>query len=512
MEKGEGRRETLGWQLHCHPAEHAIIVHIVSANDKGSTMNDQPRTANEAPPSALPHPPSPFSPPSAAPRRQLTLFDSTCIIVGIIIGAGIFRSTPDVARLAPNATWLMGLWFLGGVFSLVGALCYAELGTAYPQEGGDYVYLTRAFGRSVGFLFAWCQLWIVRPGSIGVMAYAFAEYANRIWPQAKGGSGAYVLVLYAAGAIVALTAVNMLGVPQGKWTQNVLTTAKVLGLAAIVGVGLLWAAPAAATPAPAAPSPELSLADLGLAMVFVLFTYGGWNEMAFVGAEVREPRKNILRALLLGTLAVTAIYLLVNVALLHALGLAGSRHATPAAEVLELAVGRWAAVAISGLICISALGAINGQIFTGARIYYAMGSEHRLYAWLGRWNARRGTPVCSLVIQGAITLALAVWFGLGREGFESMVKFTTPGFWLFLMLVGVSVLVLRKREPSVDRPYRVPGYPLTPIAFSLCCGLMVYSSLSYAMQHGSWEALWSIAILLLGVAMSFYRPDSRCQS
>ena len=171
-------------------------------------------------------------------------------------------------------------------------------------------------------------------------------------------------------------------------------------------------------------------------------------------------------------------------------------------------MGPWAGLAISVLICISALGAINGQIFTGARIYYAMGSEHRLYAWLGRWNARRGTPVCSLVVQGAITVVLAVWFGLSREGFESMVKFTTPGFWFFLTLVGVSVLVLRRREPSVARPYRVPGYPVTPVLFCLSCALMVYASVAHAVQYRSWEALWSIAILLTGVAMSFYRPRS----
>ena len=176
---------------------------------------------------------------------------------------------------------------------------------------------------------------------------------------------------------------------------------------------------------------------------------------------------------------------------------------------LELGIGRWAGQAISLLICISALGAINGQIFTGARIYYAMGSEHRLYAWLGRWNARRGTPVASLLIQGAITLALVVWFGLGQEGFESMVKFTTPGFWFFLMLVGVSVFVLRRREPNVERPYRVPGYPLTPLLFSLSSAFMVYSNVAYAVRNGSWEALWSIAILLVGVAMSFYRPPVR---
>jgi basic amino acid/polyamine antiporter, APA family len=436
------------------------------------------------------------------PRRELTLLDSTCIIVGIIIGAGIYRLSPSAAQLAPNATWFIGLWLVGGAFSLIGALCYAELGTAYPEEGGDYVYLTRAMGGWVGFLFAWCQLWIVRPGSIGAMAYAFAEYANCIWPRAEGDNATYVLVLYAAGAVVVLTAVNILGVREGKWTQNGLTIAKVLGLAAIIAVGFLYAAPVATRPTMAVSSSGISWGGLGQAMIFVLFTYGGWNEMAYVGAEVKNPRKNILRALLLGTLAVTAIYVLVNLAFLHAVGWAGARHDTVAANVLELGLGQWAGHAMSALICISALGAINGQIFTGARIYYAMGSQHRLYAWLGRWNDRRGTPVCSLVVQGAITLALVVWFGLSRHGFERMVIFTTPGFWFFLLLVGLSVFLLRWRGPTAVRPYRVPGYPATPVLFCLGCGCMVYASLAYAVENRSWEAFWSIAILLLGVILS----------
>ncbi len=458
----------------------------------------------------------PPRPPSAAPRRELTLYDSTCIIVGIIIGAAIYRSSPDIAAKAPNVAALTGLWLLGGALSLLGALCYAELATAYPKEGGDYVYLTRALGRPVGFLFAWCQLWIVRPGSIGAMAYAFADFANRIWPQAEGQTAVLVSVAYAAGSIVVLTAVNILGVREGKWTQNVLTTAKVLGLAAIVVIGFACVAPhssplplgegqgvRAAAAVPAKP-PDSPLADFGLAMIFVLFAYGGWNEMAYVAAEVKEPRKNILRALLVGTLAVTAIYLLVNLAFVHALGLAATGHTkVPAADVLELAIGSWAGQAISLLICISALGAINGQIFTGSRIYYAMGTEHRLYAWLGRWNARRGTPVSSLLIQGAITLALAVWFGLsrGEKGFEKMVIFTTPGFWFFLALVGVSLIVLRWREPAVARPYRVPGYPVTPILFSLSSAFMAYAGLDYAVHNRSWEALWSIAILLAGIVV-----------
>jgi basic amino acid/polyamine antiporter, APA family len=444
--------------------------------------------------------------PSSVPRRELTLFDSTCIIVGIIIGSAVYRISPVVAGLTPSVTWLVGLWLLGGVLSLLGALCYAELATTYPKEGGDYVYLTRAFGRSVGFLFAWCQLWIVRPGSIGAMAFLFADYANQIWPQAKGPTAAYVLVAYAAGSIIALTAVNMLGVREGKWTQNVLTTAKVVGLATIVVVGCAHPASPVASPPP--PATDFSLSSFGLAMVLVLFAYGGWNEMAFVSAEVKNPRKNILRALLTGTLAVTAIYVLANLAFVRALGLDGARNPTVAADVLSLGIGPWAGQAISVLICISALGAINGQIFTGSRIYYAMGNDHRLYAWLGRWNARRGTPVCSLVIQCAITLALSAWFGLSKDGFESMVKFTAPGFWLFLALVAVSVLVLRLREPEIERPYRVPGYPFTPILFYLSCWFMIYSSVAYAIENRSWEAIWSIAILLLGVAMSFYKPGS----
>lgn len=442
-----------------------------------------------------------------APRRQLTLFDSTCIIVGIIIGPGIYRMSPVVAQNVPNVWWLLAVWLLGGILSLIGALCYAELATAYPKEGGDYVYLTRAFGRSIGFLFAWCQLWIVRPGSIGVMAYAFAEFANHIWPRAEGGNAGYVLSLYAAGSIVVLSAVNIVGVPEGKWTQNTLTIAKVLGLGTIVIVGLLNSQPVSSGAAVGVETMSVSpfsLANVGLALIFVLFTYGGWNEMAYVGSEVKEPRKNILRALLIGTVAVAAIYLLVTLAFLHAVGFEGARRVTMAADVLELGIGPWAGTAISALICISALGAVNGQIFTGARIYYAMGSDHRLYAWLGRWNARFGTPVWSLVIQGAITLALTVWFGLSRNGFESMVKFTTPGFWFFLMLVGVAVFVLRWREPATERPYLVPGYPVTPILFCLSSGFMVYASLTYAIQNGSWEAFWSLGVLALGVVASLF--------
>jgi basic amino acid/polyamine antiporter, APA family len=451
------------------------------------------------------------SEPTTGPRRELTLFDSTCIIVGIIVGSSIYLSGPMIAGSTPNVAWLMVVWLLGALFSLIGALCYAELGTAYPREGGDYVYLTEAFGRAVGFLFGWCQLWIIRPGSVGAMAFVFAEYANQIWPKAHGARAGWVLAAYAAGSVAVLSAIHLLGIRQGKGTQNVLTVAKVVGLTAIVLVGLAYAAP---RPTPAEPiaarifSTPFPLEKFSFAMIFVLFAFGGWNEMAYVGAEVKEPRKNILRALLIGTLAVTAIYVLVMLAFVHAVGLAGARQTTVAADVLRLAIGDWAGTAISLLICVSALGAVNGQIFTGARIYYAMGVDHRLYRWLGRWNARRGTPVCSLLVQGAITLFLILWFGFnGKQGFDQMVIFTTPGFWFFLVLVGAALIVLRRREPERPGTYRVIGYPVVPMVFCAGCGFMVYSGLAHAILNRSWEALWSIAVLLIGAVVSLFNRD-----
>ena len=212
----------------------------------------------------------------------------------------------------------------------------------------------------------------------------------------------------------------------------------------------------------------------------VLFAYGGWSEMAFVAAEVRNPQKNILRALLLGTATVTLIYVLLNLAFLHALGLSGMQRPGVAANVLQISLGSRGVQLISLLICISALGAINGTIFTGARIYYAMGTEHRLYAWLGRWSPRWQTPARSLLIQAAVTLALVVAFGLSGPGFENLVIFTTPVFWIFFLLVGVTLLVLRYCEPQTRRPFRVPWYPLVPAVFCLSSLFMLWSSLSWA--------------------------------
>ncbi len=239
----------------------------------------------------------------------------------------------------------------------------------------------------------------------------------------------------------------------------------------------------------------------------VFYAYGGWNEMAYVAAEVRNPRRNILRSLILGTVAVTLIYVLANFAFLLAVGFNGIRGSEAiASDVLRLAAGNWGGRLISVLICITALGAINGLIFTGARISYAVGAEHRLYAWLGRWNARTGTPIWSLVIQAIVALALVIPFGLKAGGFEALVIFTTPVFWMFFLLVGLSLFALRSHDSELDRPYRVPLYPLIPILFCLSSAFMLYSSIDYAISQRRAEALWSIIVLGVGVLLCFYDP------
>lgn len=427
--------------------------------------------------------------PRAAPRRQLTLFDTTSIMVGIIIGSSVYMMVPRIAQSVPDTLSFLSVWLLGGAFALVGSLCYAELATALPAEGGDYVYLSRAYGRPVGFLFAWCELWLVRPGAIGSLAFVFAQYADHILPLGRMSP-----LIYAGGAVASLTGVNLLGLVTGKWTQNILTLAKLAGLAMVIGVGFCVTAPPVET---TVATNTATSANWGLAMILILYAYGGWNDMAFVAAEVRDPNKNILRALLIGTTAVTAIYFLVNAAFIHALGLSGVRTAEAvAAEVTMLGLGLWGDKAVSLLVAVSTLGAINGMTFTGARIYYALGRQHRLFRLLGVWSARRDAPICALLLQGAITLGLVVIFGwsegtVSSTGFERMAKFTFPPFWFFLLLVSVSILVLRWREPELPRPVRAPCVWLVSLAFFGGAAFMLVESYVWALQETGAQRFWS---------------------
>jgi amino acid transporter len=378
------------------------------------------------------------------------------------------------------------IWLVGGFIALTGVLCYAELSTAYPQEGGDYVYQSRAYGSWAGYLFAWSQVVIIRPADITLMSFIFARYAQTFFAPLENGR-----LFYAAVAVVVLTIINVLGVKEGKWTQNFLTVIKVLGLLGIIIAGLV--APEE-SPLPVQ-TRAFTPGGLELALILVLFTFGGWNEMAYVAGEVKRPKRNIIRALLIGITTVTALYVLVNGAFLSALGytkMAVSQ--AVAVDTIAKVFPDTAAKAISILISISALGAINGLIFTGARISYALGDAHKSFEILGRWSLKLGTPVCALVLQGGLSLVIVFIAG----SFIDTILYTAPAVWLFFLATGLSVFVLRRKEAHIPRPYKVSGYPVTAIIFCVCCIFMLYSSISYALANKPIGLIILLGVLLAG--------------
>ena len=419
------------------------------------------------------------------PRRVLSLFDTTNLIVGIIVGAGVVAAAPEVARAVGSGAGLIGLWLVGALLSLCGAFGYAELATTYPEQGGDYVYLTRAYGRWAGFLFGWIQTLVVRPGDIAVMAWVFAAYADAVVEQPWVGRPGL-----AVGAVAVLTVINAVGVRRGVIVQNVLTSVKVAGAGLVVVLATVAGGrPTAGVVADAAVVEPL---PLSIALILVLFSYGGWNEMAYVAAEVRDPKRNIVRAMVAGMAVVTAIYLAINTAFLRTLGLDGmAASRAVATETVARVLPEFAGVVVAVLICVFALGAVNGLVLAGARISYAVGRDHRLFAGLGRWSEATGTPVRALVVQGALAVVLIVALG----SFVDTVMYTAAAVYLFYLATSVAVIVLRVRDRHVVRPYRVTGYPWTTLVFCGVCVLLIVASVRYR----PWIAAASAALILLGV-------------
>ncbi len=407
----------------------------------------------------------------STPRQTLTVGDAIALILGVVIGVGIFKTPSLIAAQTGRVDLFLLAWAAGGVISLAGALCYAELATAYPHAGGDYHYITRAFGRRLGFLFVWSRMTVIQPGSIAMLAFVFGDYFARILPL-----GGYAPSFYAALTVTLLTAVNLLGTRQGKGTQNLLTACKVIGLFSIIVMALIASPP----PGPAVPGGPRPEASFGLAMVFVLLTFGGWNEAVYLSAELSKTRRSMLRALLWGIGIITAIYLLINLSYLKVLGMAGMGASDAvAADFMSRVLGPRGIQFISLLIMISALGAINASILTGSRTNFTLGQDFPLFGFLGKWEARSNAPARALLLQGAVSLILILLGALVRTGFVAMVEYTAPVFWCFFLLGGLSLIVLRGKEPEIPRPFRAPFYPLTPLVFCGTCVYMLQSSLVY---------------------------------
>lgn len=433
---------------------------------------------------------------SGTPKQTLSLTDAVAMIVGLIVGAGVF-GTPSIVAGAAGESNLMWMWIAGGVFSIIGALCYAELTTTFPSAGGEYHFLQRAFGRSLAFLYGWARMTVIVAGSIAVFAYLFGDYMSRVVKL-----GEYSSATWAALIVVVLTGVNYIGIRQGKATQNLFTSLEVCGLILIVAVGLFLApAPAAAPPTAAATGgsgPWYMGAGLATAMLFVLFTYGGWNDAAYISAEVRDRERNMTLALLIAISVVTLLYVLVNYAYLKGLGYhAMTRSDAVAADLLKAVWGGGGEKTISIIIAIAALTSVNGSIIVGARSNYALGRDWPLLGFLGKWDEKSGSPRDAMLVQGAIALALVGLGAIQKAGFKGLIEYSLPVFWGFFLLVGLALFVLRSKEPNINRPFRVPLYPVLPAVFVAMCSYLLYSSLAY--HKGN--ALVGLAVLAVGAVL-----------
>ena len=411
----------------------------------------------------------------AAPRPVLSVFDGAMIVVGIVIGAGIFRTPSMVAGVTGSVDWMLIAWVLGGALSLIGALCYAELASTFPNAGGDYHFLTRAYGRDLSFFFAWARVAVITTGSIALLAFVFGDYMSRVVSLGPNSSA-----IYAAVTVVMLTLLNIIGLRESSRTQNVLTILEVTGLLLVTVAGLLATAPTAAPTASAAASSGVP-PMFGLAMVFVLLTYGGWNEGAYISAEVKGGPRAIVRTLVLAIVVITLVYIAFVWAVLHGLGLAGMQSSKAVgADVMQAAFGPVGAQLIGVIVGIATLTSINATMIVGARTNYALGRDWPQLAFMSRLQGSRNVPMVAFFVQGGIALALIAFGALQKDGFSAMVEFTAPVFWFFFLLTGVALFVLRFREPTVARPFKVPLYPILPIVFIATCGYLFYSSVTYA--------------------------------
>ncbi|HEY2797652.1 MAG TPA: amino acid permease [Thermoanaerobaculia bacterium] len=429
-------------------------------------------------------------------RRALNVFDATMVVVGGIIGSGIFILPSIVAQRLPSAGLVLLAWLAGGGIALAGAFAFAELATLFPRAGGEYVYLREAYHPLVAFLFGWASLLMIQGGGLGAVAITFSQYTLRLLGRDFSVPAA------AAIAIAVVAAVNVVGVKPGSRLLNVLVILKLGALAVLIGGGLLLhpAPPASvASPAPPVPGVSFSLLAFGTALVPILFAYGGWQSVNLLAEETNEPRRTLPRALLAGTAIVIAVYLLANVVYLTVLSRPGlAATATPAAAAVSRIFGPRADRLISAAIAVSAFGFLDLTLLAQTRIYYAMGLDGVFLPALGRLHPRFQTPALAIVLQAlwGIVLVLTGTYG-------DLVDSVVFGDWIFFGLTVAAVFRFRGRFPIGARDpgtFRLPGHPVVPALF-VAAALLVVGS---AIQSNPKRSAVGAALLAAGIPVYAY--------
>ncbi len=430
--------------------------------------------------------------------RRLGLFDATMLVMGGIIGSGIFINPYVVARQISSPLLILGVWALGGVIALAAAFIWAELASLRPEVGGQYVYLREAYHPIVAFLYGWALLLVIQTGGMAAVAVTFARYFIELTAFQISDS------LIAAFTLTALTVVNCLGVRAGSTLQSFLMVIKILAIVALILCGLFLAGPAAGTGGASIvlSSSMVSLTTLGAAMVPVLFAYGGWQTATFLAGEIRQPEKNLPRALIIGVLGVVALYLAANVVYLWVLGPAGlAATSTPASDVMEVALGPAGGRLIAAGIAISALGFLSQGMLTAPRVYFAMAEDGLFFKSVGRIDGRTKVPVLAIVLQGIMAILIALW---GR--YEQILNYVVSVDFIFFGATALCIFVFRKRRRASMNPAiesngtRVPGHPVTTALFIAACWLVVINTV-YKYPANT---VVGLAILLAGVPAYFF--------
>jgi APA family basic amino acid/polyamine antiporter len=449
-------------------------------------------------------------------ERVLGLWTASAIVVGTVIGSGIFLVPKTMVGHVGSVPAVFAVWIIGGLLSLFGALSYAELAAALPEAGGEYVYLREAYGPLWGFLYGWTQTWVAKSGSIATLATAFFYYLSNFAPALEGvlysvplplGPGGGPLEirygqLLAAAVILGLAVVNYFGVRFGGAVQVTVTVVKVVLLAAIILIGL-WAGQGDTGNYSSAANAGRGLAGFFAALVAALWAYDGWNNLNMVASEIRQPQRNLPRALIYGTLAVIAIYLLANLAYFYVLPAAAVASSDRvAAEMMRRILGDPGAGAVSIAAMVSIFAALNGSILSGSRVPYAMARDGRFFHSLGRIQPKHRTPSRSIILLSAWS-AILVFSGR----YEELFTYVIFASWILYGMTAAAVIVLRRKRPDLPRPYRTIGYPLVPVLFILGAFCVVFSTLFQSPR----ESLMGLALILAGLPFYFHwkrRPSN----
>ena len=419
---------------------------------------------------------------SAELPRQLSLLDAISLVAGIIIGAGIFLVPSLVAQSLPSAAWIIAAWIVAGILSFCGALAFAEMGSFMPATGGQYVFLREAFGPLIGFLCGWTFLIVSMTASIAWLAVSFCRYLAYFVALPPWGMN-----VVACSLIIGLTWINHRGVVLGAWVQKIFTAAKLIGILVLVVSAMLYHSSAATTIAASRP---IRLSDFGIAMISCLLAYDGWNNMSFVSGEIQNPRKNVFRALLIGVSIVMVAYLSANLAYLAVMSpaeIAASERV--GADVATRTMGAAGGTFLSAVILISIIGSLNGRFLTQARVYFAQAQDGLFFQSFATVHPIYKTPSVALWMQAVWSIVLIL-----TGSWNWLIDYALFAIWLSYAVSVAGVIVLRRKRPDVERPYKMWGYPVTPVLF-------VFAALAFVINTAIEKpgpSLTAMGLILLG--------------